>query len=436
MKRNAYRNLLEWKRSNRRKPLILNGARQVGKTWLLKEFGRREYDSVAYISCDVVKDIDKIYKDFNVERIILNLSAVTGIDIKPEKTLIVIDEIQEYPEAITALKYFYEDAPEYHIAVAGSLLGIFFHKGFSFPVGKVDFLNVYPMTFDEFLDARNHKQLLGLLLSLDYDALSSVSDMLSEELRRYYFTGGMPEVVKTFIDGAGPTEVRVLQKRILLSYTNDISKHVDMREANRINMVWQSIPSQLAKDNKRFVYGAIKGGARASDFELAIEWLVNAGLVYRINRVKQPTMPLKFYEDFSAFKLFLLDCGLLGAMVDADPAQILIGDNAFKEYKGMFTELFVLQQLKTIEMPIYYYSGSDSTVEIDFIVQSGSKVYPIEVKAETNLRSKSLRTYVGKHPELKGIRTSMSPYIDEGWMENIPLYAIGTDMKKRQIEQK
>lgn len=433
MKRYAYQKLIEWKNSKRRKPLILNGARQVGKTWLLKEFGRQEYNSVAYISCDVVKGLDDVYKDFNVERIILNLSAITGVDIKPQTTLIVVDEIQEYPEAITALKYFCEDAPEYHIAVAGSLLGVFFHKGFSFPVGKVDFLRVYPMSFEEFLDARGQRQLLNILETLDYDTLTPISSMLTEELRRYYFTGGMPEVVKAFVEGAGPAEVRTLQNQILLSYANDISKHVDKREANRINMVWRSIPSQLAKDNKRFVYGAVKGGARAADFELAIEWLINAGLVYRINRVNQPTMPLKFYEDFSAFKLFLLDCGLLGAMVNADPAQILIGDNAFKEYKGMFTELFVLQQMETIDIPIFYYSGSDSTVEIDFIVQCGSKVYPIEVKAETNLRSKSLRTYIGKHPGMKGIRTSMSPYIDEGWMENIPLYALRTELEKRML---
>lgn len=433
MKRYAYQKLIEWKNSKRRKPLILNGARQVGKTWLLKEFGRQEYNSVAYISCDVVKGLDDVYKDFNVERIILNLSAITGVDIKPQTTLIVVDEIQEYPEAITALKYFCEDAPEYHIAVAGSLLGVFFHKGFSFPVGKVDFLRVYPMSFEEFLDARGQRQLLNILETLDYDTLTPISSMLTDELRRYYFTGGMPEVVKAFVEGAGPAEVRTLQNQILLSYANDISKHVDKREANRINMVWRSIPSQLAKDNKRFVYGAVKGGARAADFELAIEWLINAGLVYRINRVNQPTMPLKFYEDFSAFKLFLLDCGLLGAMVNADPAQILIGDNAFKEYKGMFTELFVLQQMETIDIPIFYYSGSDSTVEIDFIVQCGSKVYPIEVKAETNLRSKSLRTYIGKHPGMKGIRTSMSPYIDEGWMENIPLYALRTELEKRML---
>lgn len=433
MKRNVYKKLVEWKNSVHRKPLILNGARQVGKTWLLKEFGRNEYANVAYVSCDHTEGIRDVFeKDFNVDRIILSLSAITGVDIKPGETLIVIDEAQEVPATITSLKYFCEDAPEYHIAIAGSLLGIFLHEGFSFPVGKVDMLRVYPMTFGEFLSARGKDKMLGLLESGDYGTVNPLNSTFIDELRQYYFTGGMPAAVSAYVEGAGPNRVREIQNLILYAYANDFSKHTVKQEAQRISMVWRSVPAQLEKDNKRFVYRALKGGARAADFEIAIEWLVNAGLVYKISRVNQPTMPLKFYEDFNAFKLFILDCGLLGAMTDTPPSQILIGDNAFKEYKGMFTKLFVLQQLKaTDRIPVYYYSGSDSRVEIDFIVQCGSKVIPIEVKAETNLRSKSLRTYISKYPELKGIRTSMSPYKDEGWMENIPLYAVATELDRR-----
>lgn len=435
MKREVYSKLVKWKDSPSRKPLILNGARQVGKTWLLKEFGQNEYEDMAYISCDVAEGLKEVYdKDYNIGRIINSLSAITGVDIKPEKTLIVIDEAQELPKTITALKYFQEDAPEYHIVVAGSLLGIFLHQGFSFPVGKVNMIRIYPMTFQEFLLAKGKDRMQELLNDCDYNILNPLNSTFIEELRQYYFTGGMPAVVSAYIDGAGPNRIREIQKLILYAYANDFSKHTSNQEAQRINMVWQSIPAQLAKDNKRFVYKAVKAGARAADFETAIEWLINAGLVYKIHRVNQPTMPLKFYEDFNAFKLFVFDCGLLGAMTDTPPSQIIIGDNAFKEYKGMFTELFVLQQLKaTDRIPIYYYSGNDSRVEIDFIVQCDTKVIPIEVKAETNLRSKSLRTYISKYPELKGIRTSMSPYIDEGWMKNVPLYAISTELTKQLI---
>lgn len=436
MKRLVYNKLKKWKESNSRKPLILNGARQVGKTWILKEFGKNEYKNVAYVSCDKTEGVKPIFEqDFNTERIIRNLSALTGIDIKPKTTLIILDEIQELPIAITSLKYFCENAPEFHIAVAGSLLGLFLHQGISFPVGKVDIIRIYPMTFEEFLLARGKDIALKVLTDCNYDVSNSLHDMYIEELRQYYFTGGMPACVKAYTEGAGPNEIREIQKTILYSYVNDFSKHTTKQEAQRINMVWQSIPSQLAKDNKRFIYGAVKEGARAKDFELAIEWLINAGLVYKINRSSKPAMPLKFYEDFNAFKLFMLDCGLLGAMTDTPASQILIGDNAFKEYKGMFTELFVLQQLKAAEkFPTYYYSANDSSIEIDFLIQCQSHVYPIEVKAETNLRSKSLRTYISKHPDLKGIRTSLSPYKDEEWMVNIPLYALIADLKKQDEE--
>ena len=436
MKRLVYNKLKAWKESIHRKPLIINGARQVGKTWLLKEFGKNEYKTVAYVSCDRTDGVKNIFENgFNTEHIIRNLSALTGIDIKPKETLIILDEIQELPLAITSLKYFCENAPEYHIAVAGSLLGLFLHQGFSFPVGKVDMICVYPMTSEEFLMAKGKEMMAKGLNSCEYDVINSLHTVFIEELRQYYFTGGMPACIKAYTEGAGPNEVREIQKNILYAYANDFSKHTTKQEAQRINMVWQSIPAQLAKDNKRFIYGAVKEGARAKDFELAIEWLINAGLVYKISRANKPAMPLKFYEDFNAFKLFILDCGLLGAMTDTPAAQILIGDNAFKEYKGMFTELFVLQQLKAAEVfPTYYYSANDSSIEIDFLIQCQSHIYPIEVKAETNLRSKSLRTYISKHPDLRGIRTSLSPYKDEGWMVNIPLYAMIADLKKQYEE--
>lgn len=436
MKRLAYNKLKEWKESYDRKPLIVNGARKVGKTWLLKEFGKNEYETVAYISCDRTEGIQTIFENgFNTERIIRNLSALTGIDIKPKETLIILDEIQEVPIAITSLKYFCENAPEYHIAVAGYVSGFLIHQRISFPVGKVHFLHVYPMTFEEFLLARGKDLAAKVLNDCNYDISNSLNSMFIEELRQYCFTGGMPACVKAYIEGAGPNEVREIQKNILNTYANDFSKYTNKLESQRINMVWQSIPVQLAKNNKRFIYGAIKKGARTKDFDFAIEWLIDAGLIYKIHRVNKPNMPLKFNEDFNTFKLFMLDCGLLGAMTDTPASKILIGDNAFKEYGGMFTKLFVLQQLKAAEaFPTFYHSVNDSSIEIDFLIQCQSHIYPIEVKAEPNLRSKSLRTYISKHPELKGIRTSLSPYKDEGWMVNIPLYALIAELKKQYEE--
>jgi uncharacterized protein len=433
MKRKVYSQLLEWKNRKDRKPLILNGARQVGKTWLLREFGKNEFESVAYFSCDRMAELKEVFAmDFDTTRIIRSLSALSGVDILPGKTLIIIDEIQQLPVAITSLKYFCEDAPAYHIAVAGSLLGVFLHEGFSFPVGKVDMIKVYPMVFDEFLEAHGKLQLLEVLRARDYDVINPLNGAFVEELRQYYFTGGMPAAVAAYVNGEGLNRVREIQKLILFAYSNDFSKHVEKQVAQRINMVWQNIPSQLAKENKRFVYGALKKGARASEFELAIEWLVNAGLVYKVDRVKQPLMPLKFYEDFSAFKLFLLDCGLLGAMTDTPAAAILVGDSIFKEYKGTFTELFVLQQLKAIDsIPVFYYSSSDSQVEIDFMAQCGVSVIPLEVKAEENLRAKSLHQFVDSHPGLTGMRFSMSGYRCQSWMENVPLYAAGIELAAR-----
>ena len=421
MERKAYQELLKWKDNPRHKPLILNGARQVGKTWLLKNFGNKEYKNVAYINCDKEILMQTIFDEgYDIPRIIRNISAITNVDIRPHDTLIILDEIQSVPKGLPSLKYFCEDAPEYDVAVAGSLLGIQLHRGESFPVGKVDMLQLYPMTFGEFLEAKGETIKKEVLDRCEYDILNAISASYIEQLRQYYFTGGMPAAVSAFIEGRPLAEVRQIQHDILSNYTRDFSKHAPENEVPRINMVWNSIPSQLGKENRKFIYGMLKKGARAKDFELAIQWLVDCGLVYKVPRVSKVEMPLKFYEDFSAFKLYTLDVGLFGAMVNAPADKILIGSDIFKEYKGTFTELYVLQQMQTLRnLSIYYYTTDDSRTEIDFVIQSDSKVAPIEVKAEENLRAKSLRQIVQNNPSLHGLRFSMSNYRSEDWLDNI-----------------
>ena len=381
---------------------------------------------MAYVNCDKNEMVEKIFaQDYNIQRIILSLSALLHVNIEAENTLIVFDEIQENPTVLNSLKYFCEDAPQYHVAVAGSLLGISLHGGTSFPVGKVDMIRMYPMTFDEFLEAIGEGQLAALLATGDFSVIDSLSLRFIDCLRQYYYVGGMPAAVLEFSQSKNLEEVRNIQKQILFDYQRDFSKHAPSNEVPRINMVWEAIPSQLAKENKKFIFGALKKGARASEFELAIQWLKDAGLIYQINRVTAPGMPLKFYSEMSVFKLFILDIGLMGAMVDAPAESILVADTLFKEYKGAFTELFVLTQLVTLSLPVYYFSSNDSRVEIDLIVQHGATITPIEVKAEENVHAKSLRTFVSKHPQLKGLRLSMLPYQNQGWMENKPLYAVG-----------
>ena len=409
MERSIYSSLKKWKESPTRKPLILQGARQVGKTYILKEFGAREYSEVVYINCDDNNDMQNMFVDYDVDRIIRSLSAISGVSIKPSTTLLILDEIQEVERGLASLKYFCEKAPEYHVAVAGSLLGITLHEGTSFPVGKVDMLYMYPMDFEEFLLAMGKEQLVELLRNNSWAALTPLRGMLTELLRQYYFVGGMPEAVKTYVE----------------AYRNDMSKHVPKQQVQRINMVWNSIPSQLARDNKKFIYGALRKGARANDFEIAIQWLVDSGLVHKVHRISKPVVPLKFYEDMSSFKLFLLDCGLLGALSETPPEQILIGDNVFEEYKGAFTENYVLQQLKSLPRTfVYYYSNDNSTLEIDFVVQHDTHIIPIEVKAEENLRAKSLRQFVTDNPGLHGVRFSMSDYREQDWLTNVPLWAV------------
>lgn len=425
MERSIYSSLKKWKDSPTRKPLILQGARQVGKTYILKEFGAREYSEVVYINCDDNNDMQNMFVDYDVDRIIRSLSAISGISIKPSTTLLILDEIQEVERGLASLKYFCEKAPEYHVAVAGSLLGIALHEGTSFPVGKVDMLYMYPMDFEEFLLAMGKEQLVELLRSNSWAALTPLRGMLTELLRQYYFVGGMPEAVKTYVERGDIWEVRSIHSKIIDAYRNDMSKHVPKQQVQRINMVWNSIPSQLARDNKKFIYGALRKGARANDFEIAIQWLVDSGLVHKVHRISKPVVPLKFYEDMASFKLFLLDCGLLGALSETPPEQILIGDNVFEEYKGAFTENYVLQQLKSLPRTfVYYYSNDNSTLEIDFVVQHEAHVIPIEVKAEENLRAKSLRQFVTDNSGLHGVRFSMSDYREQDWLTNVPLWAV------------
>ena len=428
-----YRTILEqlkqWKEKPNRKPLVLAGARQVGKTYILQKFGKTYFSNVAYINCDdneLAKDL--FMKDYDMQRIILAIGAITGQRIEAGRTLIVLDEIQEAPRGLSVLKYFCEKVPQYHVAVAGSLLGITMHRGEAFPVGKVDVLSIYPMTFDEFLLAKGKKQMVELLRLKDWDTIRLIRSELIKALREYYFVGGMPEVVAEYMSSRELQKVRSIQQMILQNYRRDFSKHAPEREVPRINMVWDSIPSQLAKENKKFIYGAVRKGARAADFEMAIEWLIDAGLIYKVNRVTKPAMPLKFYEDLDAFKLFMLDIGLLGAMVEAPAKAILIGDDIFKEYKGAFTELYVHNELKQQGKTIYYHSVANSTIEIDFIVQSDSRICPIEVKAEENVKSKSLRTFIQNNPDLKGIRISMKGRMSQDWLLNLPLYDFKYDL--------
>lgn len=403
----------------------MQGARQVGKTWILKDFAKREYKNLAYISCENNERMRELFADYDTERIIRGISAVTMQSIIPGETLIFIDEIQEIPKAVSSLKYFCENQNEYHIAVAGSLLGIALHEGESFPVGKVDVIQLYPMNFEEFILALGKEKLLEILKSRNWNEISMMKTELIENLRVYYFTGGMPEVVDLFVKTQDIAKVRALQNRILADYALDISKHAPKAEIPKISLVWNSIPSHLAKENKKFVYGALRKGARAAQYEDAIQWLVNAGLAYKITRVSKAAMPLHFYEQTDVFKLFMHDCGLFGAMSKTPPDLILLGSKVFEEYKGAFTEQFVLQQLKAMEdVFIHYYTNDDSTLEIDFLLQCGNKILPVEVKAEENLQAKSMKSFLAKNPDLHGVRFSMSPYRKQERMTNIPLYAV------------
>lgn len=432
MKRYLYSRLIEWKNKEGRKPLVLFGARQVGKTWLLKEFARNEYKKIVFISFDRDEAVCNLIRtEKEAEKILRGLSAIKNIDITPNDTLVIFDEIQDCPEALARLKCLAEDASDIHIAACGSLLGTALHYNVSYPVGKVDELYLYPMSFEEFLIANGQETLEKVLKECDWETINAVRSEYIDQLRQYYYVGGMPAVVTAYVSKQGLHEVRRLQKQILNDYDRDFSKHAPNRIVPRIRMVWQSIFGQLTKDNKKFIFGALRKGSRASEFEEAIQWLTDAGVVYKVNRVSSVQMPLKFYEDRNAFKLFILDVGLMGAMADVPSSQMIVGDNIFKEFKGAFTEVYVYSQLVVKDIPCYYHTVEKSRIELDFIVQLSDNVYPLEVKAEENVKSKSMKFFVDSHPEFKGIRLSMKGYEKQSWLENIPLYAFAEYLSSR-----
>jgi len=427
MKRLIFNDLIKWKNNKAHKPLILLGARQVGKTYILKAFGSREFRNLVYVNCHGNEFADNLFRDLSVTRIVTEIERYYETKVVADETLLVFDEIQEVHNGIASLKYFYEDMPMLHVAVAGSLLGITLREDESYPVGKVTTLRMYPMTFAEYLMASDRHQLLEMLNNLEWDSMKAMDGLLVELLRQYYFTGGMPEAVKKYLETKDVKQVREIQHEILDAYERDIAKHTKP-QAGRIHQVWESIPAQLARENKKFIFGAVKKGGRAAQFETAIQWLVDAGLVYKIERTKAPVMPLKFYADYDAFKLYMLDCGLLACMSEANPNEMLLGTKAFMEFKGAFAENFVLQQMKAVcETSIFYFSKDNSTMEVDFLYQTRDRVVPVEVKAEENVKSKSLSNFIKedfKELNLKALRISMKPYINQEWMENIPLYAI------------
>lgn len=429
MKRSIYTQLLKWKNSPTRKPLMLYGARQVGKTYILKEFGNNEFENMVYINCYMNPTVKTLFaEDKNVDRLLLGLSAISGEAIHPGKTLIFLDEVQEVPEVVASLKYFCEDAPEIFIAAAGSLLGVLNMQDHSFPTGKVNIIHMYPMTFPEFLEAVGEYAKLALLQTPGNETtVNSLLPAYIDLLRQYYFVGGMPEAVREFTRSRTPENVREIQLSILAAYEADIAKHA-ADHTQRARMVFQSIPSQLARENKKFVFGAVKKGARAADFEQAIQWLVDAGLVYKVCNLSKVAIPLSFYSDRDAFKLFLLDVGLLGAMANVPPSLMLIGNNVFSEFKGAFTENYVLQQIVAIPNTVVgYFSKTNSSLEVDFVVQAGMELMPIEVKAETNVRSKSLRQFVtveNAGTGLHGCRFSMMGFEEQEWITNVPLCAV------------
>ncbi|MCC8162826.1 MAG: ATP-binding protein [Lachnospiraceae bacterium] len=428
MYRIAMEKLLKWKESKRRKPLIIEGARQVGKTWLMKEFGRQAYADTVYINFDSNSRMAELFaSDLDTDRLIMGLALYAGRKIVPDSTLLIFDEVQEVPRALTSLKYFYENAPQYHIVCAGSLLGIALHEGTSFPVGKVDFLKLYPLSFREFLMAIDKERFAELFEQLDFEMITNFRQTYIDALKYYYFVGGMPEAVQSFSENQDFNEVREIQKRILAAYEQDFSKHAPNEIVPKIRMIWNSIPSQLAKENKKFIYGLVREGARAKEYETAIMWLSDCGLIHKVSRVNTARIPLKAYEDLKAFKLFLVDVGLLGCMAGLRQRTLLDGNNLFIEFKGSLTEQYVCQQLKTIaDLGIYYYTNDRGACEVDFVIDTGEQIIPLEVKAEVNLKAKSLKTYREKFSPAVSVRTSMADFKKEDGLVNLPLYAVDT----------
>ncbi|MBR1847711.1 MAG: ATP-binding protein [Lachnospiraceae bacterium] len=427
MERFVMDKLLEWKKKKNRKPLVIMGARQVGKTWLMREFGKRYYDKVAYISFYNNERMKQVFESgYDINRIIAAINIEVGLTVEENNTLIIFDEIQNAPKAFESLKYFCEDAPHYHVIVAGSLLGVALHRGVSYPVGKVDLLSLHPLSFKEFLCAVGEQGLYNALQEKDYTLIDDFRDKYIFNLKNYFYVGGMPEVVETFREKYDYKAAREVQKSILAQYKGDFGKHTDERQLPRINMVWESIPMQLAKENKKFFFGKIKEGARSAEFEVAIQWLVDAGLIYKVHKVNEPHIPLSVYKDFSAYKIFMLDVGLLGALSGIDAKAILEENRLFVEFKGALTEQYVHQQLiSDTEYEPYYYGTNQATFEQDFLIQDEMDVVPIEVKADKNVRSQSLKAFYDKFKPKKSIRFSLLPYMDQGWMVNVPLYAVG-----------
>ncbi|MCI8646713.1 MAG: ATP-binding protein [Firmicutes bacterium] len=415
-----------WKAKEHRKPLIIRGARQVGKTWLMKEFGAKEYDETVYINFDNNEKMRKLFEEsLETERLITGLELYAGHKIDPAHTLLIFDEVQEVPKALTSLKYFNENAPQYQILCAGSLLGVALHQGTSFPVGKVDFLDLYPLSFFEFLMAMGKEAYVELLQKGDFDMAANFRLDYVDLLKHYYYVGGMPEVVQAFSDNRDFNEAREIQQRILAAYEQDFSKHAPNETVPRIRMLWNSIPAQLAKENRKFIYGLIKEGARAREYELAMLWLTDCGLVHKIHRVSAPALPLKAYEDLKAFKLFLADVGLLSCMAGLRQDTLLDGNQLFREFKGALTEQYVLQQLKTIKgLNLYYWTAERGTAEVDFLMDNGSDIIPVEVKDEVNLQAKSLKVFRDKFQPKLSTRISMADYKREDWLLNLPLWAV------------
>ncbi len=427
MRRKLMEQLVKWRGSVRRKPLILNGARRVGKTWPLREFGKACFNNVAYVSLNNDATARSFFEsDLDVQRIVSSLALELDTRIDPEDTLIVLDEIQACPKAITSLKYFCEDARQYHVAAAGSLLGISATEGSGFPVGKVNMLELHPLAFSEFLEATGNERFGKLIESGDQAILDGFAKRLEELLKSYYVVGGMPEAVNAYVDDGDVRSARPIQREILDGYVNDFAKHIPPRLLARTMLAWDSIPIHLSRENKKFIFGQVRKGARAADFEESLRWLEQAGLIQKVRRVNRPSIPMSAYCDQNAFKLFVVDVGLLGAMSGLNPDAILSGNRVFTEFKGALTEQYVCQQLVAEHgLTPYYWSAENSTGEIDFLTQDAGRIFAIEVKAEENLRAKSLRAFKQKHPEVSAVRFSLSGYREQDWMRNVPLYAIG-----------
>ncbi|TNH07006.1 ATP-binding protein [Testudinibacter sp. TR-2022] len=432
MQRQILTSLHAWKAKTKRKPLIIQGSRQVGKTWAMKTFGAAAFEQVAYINFDNNSRMQTLFSgDFDIARLLLGLSIESGVNINPDNTLLIFDEVQEVPQALSALKYFYENAPHLYIMAAGSLLGVALHKGTSFPVGKVEFLSLYPMDFAEFLLAVGEKPLLDLLHSQDWALIAAMKSKYIERLRQYYFVGGMPEAVQTFVDTQNLQAVRSVQQDLLLAYEQDFSKHIDdPRLVMRVRALWSALPQQLAKESKKFVLSEMQKGARFKDYELALQWLKDSGLVQPVYRIKKPHLPLTAYQE-NTFKLYCLDVGLLAAKSQLNPQVLLEQNRLFTEFKGALTEQYVLQQLQANQLnPVFYWAAEKGTAEVDFVLQQGQEVVPIEVKAEENLKAKSLKSYCEQFQPKSAVRTSMSDYRQEDWLTNVPLYGVGIFVKR------